>query len=158
MNKKLYVGNLSYETTEDTLRNLFGGDGREVALVSIVMDKMSGRSRGFAFVEMATPEGADAARSALDGMLVDGRTIRVNEARERPAGGPGGGGGFRGGRGGGGGAGRDGFRSRFGGRGGSGGGSGGSGGRNGGGGRRGGFGGGRGGGFGDDNQGNRYEE
>ena len=62
MGTKLYVGNLNYNTTEQTLREAFGANGREVASVSIIMDRETGRSRGFAFVEMATAEGAVAVR------------------------------------------------------------------------------------------------
>src|SRR5689334_21786756 len=90
---KLYVGNLNYNTTEQTLREAFGANGREVASVSIIMDRETGRSRGFAFVEMTTAEGAAQALQELDGQEVDGRMLRINEAREREARGPGGGGG-----------------------------------------------------------------
>lgn len=93
MGTKLYVGNLNYNTTEDSLRAAFGADGREVASVSIIIDRETGRSRGFAFVEMTTAEGAAAALQALDGQDLDGRMLRINEARERDARGPGGGGG-----------------------------------------------------------------
>ncbi|MBA3464097.1 MAG: RNA-binding protein [Deltaproteobacteria bacterium] len=109
MGTKLYVGNLNYNTTEASLRQAFGANGREVASVSIIMDRETGRSRGFAFVEMATAEGAAAALAELDGHEVDGRMLRINEAREREARGPGGprpgggGGGYAGGGGGGGG-------------------------------------------------------
>ncbi|MEO8702480.1 MAG: RNA-binding protein [Kofleriaceae bacterium] len=100
MGTKLYVGNLNYNTTEDSLRQAFGADGREVTSVAIIMDRETGRSRGFAFVEMATPEGASQALQALDGQDLDGRMLRINEARERDARGPGGprpgGGGFGG--------------------------------------------------------------
>jgi RNA recognition motif-containing protein len=114
---KLYVGNLSYNTNEASLRQAFGANGREVASVAIIMDRETGRSRGFAFVEMATPEAAQQAMQELDGQDLDGRTLRINEAREREPrgaggggggrpfaprpGGPGGGGGFSGGGGGG---------------------------------------------------------
>lgn len=103
MGSRLYVGNLSYYTTEDTLRELFGADGRQVEDAAIITDRETGRSRGFGFVTMATPEEAQAAMDELDGRDVDGRQIRVNEARERerrPPGGGGGGdrGGGRGGR------------------------------------------------------------
>jgi len=101
MSKKLFVGNLPYTTTEDALRELFGADGRNVSRVTIVTDRDTGRSRGFAFVEMATDEEAQAAVSALNGTDFDGRTLRVDIAHDKPAGGGGGGG--RGGRGGGGG-------------------------------------------------------
>jgi cold-inducible RNA-binding protein len=90
MGTKLYVGNLNYNTTEDMLREAFSGNGREVASVSIIMDRETGRSRGFAFVEMSTSEGAQQALQELDGADLDGRTLRINEARERDARGPGG--------------------------------------------------------------------
>ena len=80
MSKKLYVGNLSYQTTEDTLSERFGAVG-EVVSVSLVMDRMTGQSRGFAFVEMANDRIAQQAISQLDGKEVDGRTIKVSEAR-----------------------------------------------------------------------------
>ena len=109
MAKKLYIGNLSYDTTEDGLRTLFAEVG-PVESVSVITDRMSGRSRGFAFVEMSTDEGAAEAISRLNGQMVDGREISVAEARpprqrdDRPGGG-GGGRGPRGGFGGGGGGG-----------------------------------------------------
>jgi cold-inducible RNA-binding protein len=97
MAKRLYVGNLSYSTTETALRDTFASVG-EVASVSIVTERTSGRSKGFAFVEMATDEGAEAAISQLNGRDMDGRQINVAEARPmQPREG-----GFRGGRGGGG--------------------------------------------------------
>ena len=84
MVKKLYVGNMSYDTTEDSLRALFGDIG-EVESVNIITDRMSGRSKGFGFVEMATEEDAQAAISQLDGTTLDDRQIRVAEARpQRP--------------------------------------------------------------------------
>lgn len=92
--KKIYVGNLSFSATEDELHGLFGEFG-EVESVSIVTDRETGRPRGFAFVAMPD-EAADEAIRALDGKLVGGRNLRVNEARPRearPGGGPGGGGG-----------------------------------------------------------------
>ena len=88
MGTKLYVGNLNYNTTEDSLRQAFGANGREVASVSIIMDRETGRPRGFAFVEMATPEAAQQALQELDGQELDGRMLRINEARERERGGP----------------------------------------------------------------------
>jgi len=104
---KLYVGNLNYNTTEASLREAFGRNGREVTSVSIIMDRETGRSRGFAFVEMATAEAATTALAELDGQDLAGRMLRINEAREREARGPGGprpgGGGYAGGGGGGGG-------------------------------------------------------
>jgi RNA recognition motif-containing protein len=103
MAKKLYVGNLSYDTTEDTLRDAFA-EVSEVESVTIVTDRMSGRSKGFAFVDMATEEGAAEAISRLNGQTLDGRQITVAEARPRPPRedrGRGGGRGGPGGRGGG---------------------------------------------------------
>ncbi len=99
MGTRVYVGNLSYNTTEDALRSAFEADGRTVSSVSIVTDRDTGRPRGFAFVEMGSSEDASSAISALDGQDLDGRTLRVNEAKERSRGGGGGGGGrggFRG--------------------------------------------------------------
>src|SRR4051812_5415962 len=87
---KLYVGNLNYNTTEALLREAFGANGREVTSVSIIMDRETGRSRGFAFVEMSTSEFAQQALQELDGQELDGRMLRINEAREREARGPGG--------------------------------------------------------------------
>jgi RNA recognition motif-containing protein len=102
MAQRLYVGNLPYSVTEDALRDLFSQHG-EVRAVQVVMDRDTGRPRGFAFVEM---EDGQAAIQALDGQPFEGRNLRVNVAREREAGGGGGGGGrggYGGGRGGGGG-------------------------------------------------------
>ena len=106
MAKRLYVGNIPFQTTEAQLRTLFEQDGAQVADVKIVIDRDTGRSRGFAFVEMSTDAEAQAAIQQLDGHELMGRSIRVNEAqeRERDGGGRGGGGGGgRGGYGGGGG-------------------------------------------------------
>src|SRR5438093_78425 len=103
MSTKLFVGNLSFNATENQLQDMFAAHGN-VLEVDVVTDKFSGRPRGFAFVTMETKEGADAATQALNGKDLDGRALTVNEARpreERPRGG-GGGGGYRGGRGGGG--------------------------------------------------------
>jgi RNA recognition motif-containing protein len=97
MNTKLYVGNLSFDTTENDLQDMFAAYG-PVTEVNLIMDRMSGRSRGFGFVTMATPEGAQAAITALAGQNVGGRNLTVNEARpkeERGGGGGGGGGGDR---------------------------------------------------------------
>jgi RNA recognition motif-containing protein len=80
LSKKLYVGNLSFQTTEDALRQTFGQYGT-VNSASMVTDRDTGRSRGFAFVEMA--DGADAAIQALNGSQLDGRTLTVNEAKPR---------------------------------------------------------------------------
>ncbi len=96
MGNRLYVGNLSYHTTESHLREAFEADGREVSDVTIITDRETGRSRGFAFVEMGNSEHAQAAIGALDGTDLDGRTLKVSEARERSRGGGGGGrGGYR---------------------------------------------------------------
>jgi len=94
MAKKLYVGNLGYETTEATLSELFGAIG-EVLSVNLITDRMSGRSRGFAFVEMADQATAMEAINQLDGREVDGRSLKVNEARPKRDN-RGGGGGFGG--------------------------------------------------------------
>ena len=94
MPKKIYVGNVSFKTTEDELRSLFSQYG-EVTSVNVITDRETGRPRGFAFVEM---EGADAAISALDQKEFGGRVLTVNEARPRRddrGGGGGGGGGAR---------------------------------------------------------------
>jgi cold-inducible RNA-binding protein len=98
---RIYVGNLSYDTTEDELKQEFAAFG-EVASVSVVTDRYSGRSKGFAFVEMTNKAEADAAIAGLNGKSVKERTLVVNEARPRTEGGGGGGyGGSRdGGRGG----------------------------------------------------------
>ncbi len=98
---KLYVGNMSFKTTEDELRDAFAQYG-EVADVFVAMDKMTGRPRGFAFVTMDTPENAAKAAEGLNGEDFGGRALTVNEARpkeDRPRGGGFGGGGGGGGRG-----------------------------------------------------------
>ena len=110
---KIYVGNLPFDTTEDSLRATFEPYG-EVASASIVTDRDTGRSRGFGFVEMNSDEQAKAAIAALHGSNLNGRDLTVNEAKPREPrsggfGGGGGRGGFGGGRGGGGGGGRGGF-------------------------------------------------
>jgi cold-inducible RNA-binding protein len=99
---RLYVGNLSFHTTDSSLRAAFEEDGRKVVEVKIISDRETGQSRGFGFVEMASPADAEGAIKALDGRNLDGRTIRVSIAQERSGGGGGGGGGggFRGGGGG----------------------------------------------------------
>jgi cold-inducible RNA-binding protein len=112
--KRLYVGNLPYSATENDLRDLFSSEGDEVAEVKIVMDRDAGRPRGFAFVEMATDEGASRAIEKLNGRDFMGRSLNISEARERTGGG--GGGGYSGG----GGGGRGGFGGGGGGRGGGG--------------------------------------
>ncbi len=102
MSTRLYVGNLSFNSTTDSVRSAFAGIG-EVSDVHVVTDRDSGQSRGFAFVTMSSPADAQRAIAELNGALLDGRALRVNEAQERPArGGGGGGGGFGGGGGGGG--------------------------------------------------------
>ena len=148
---EIYVGNLAYETTEAALTTEFGAYG-SVDKASIIMDKFTGRSKGFAFVSMPNVGEANAAIEALNGKDVDGRPLTVNQARpreERPyAGGGGGSGGGGGGYSGGGGGG--GYKPRSGG-----GGGGGGGGYGGGGGGRGGYGGGGGGRGGDRDRGDR---
>ncbi|MBA3715882.1 MAG: RNA-binding protein [Pyrinomonadaceae bacterium] len=128
MSMKLYVGNLSFQTSSEDLQDLFGQAGT-VESASVVEDRETGRSRGFGFVEMATKEEGEAAIQQFNGKDFNGRNLTVNEARpreDRGGGGGGRGGGFGGNRGGGGGSG--------GGRGGYGGNRGGGGGNRGGGG------------------------
>lgn len=121
MEKKLYVGNLAYSVEENALRDLFSQYGN-VTSVKIIVDRDTGRSKGFGFVEFETPEQAGAAMEEINGRELEGRTIRVTEARPNDnagRGGGGGGGGHRGGP-------RGGDRGNFGGgRGGNGGGYGG---------------------------------
>lgn len=118
MGNRLYVGNLSFSTTEEALKEAFSEFG-EIVDVKLMIERETGRSRGFGFVELATADSAKAAIEQMNGAVLDGRSLRVNEAEERPSrGGGGGGGGFS--RGGGGGGGGD----RGGGRGGRGGGGG----------------------------------
>jgi RNA recognition motif-containing protein len=92
--KKLYVGNLSFSTTQEDLQEAFERFG-SVASAAVIMDRETGRSRGFGFVEMDEASAADEAIRALDGSDLQGRTIRVNEAHDRRGGGGGGGGGRR---------------------------------------------------------------
>jgi RNA recognition motif-containing protein len=141
MGNRLYVGNLPFSASAEAVRESFEEFG-EVTDVHVVLDRDTGRPRGFAFVTMGSAEEAAKAIEKMNGAMFDGRPLRVNEAEERPRGGGGGGGG-RGGFGGGGGGGGGGFGGGGGGRGGDfgGGGGGGRGGRGG----RGGGGGGRGG-------------
>ncbi|MEN9662119.1 MAG: hypothetical protein RL324_1068 [Verrucomicrobiota bacterium] len=119
-NSKLYVGNMSFKTTEDELRQAFGQFG-SVTDVYVAMDKMTGRPRGFAFVTMGTAEESKAAAEKLNGTDLGGRALTVNEARPKEersggfGGGGGGGGGGRGFGGGGGGGGGRGDRGGFGG-------------------------------------------
>jgi RNA recognition motif-containing protein len=100
MSNRLYVGNLSFNTNEDTLQGAFQQFG-DVSEVKIVTDRETGRSRGFGFVSMADANGARNAIAQMDGAMVDGRALRVNEAEERQSRGGGGGGGMGGGGGGG---------------------------------------------------------
>ncbi|HQY60580.1 MAG: RNA-binding protein [Myxococcales bacterium] len=102
MGNRLYVGNLSFNATADSVRAAFSSFG-EVTDAHVVSDRETGRSRGFAFVTMSTAQEAAKAIAEMNGALLDGRPLRVNEAEERQSrGGGGGGGGFGGGGGGGG--------------------------------------------------------
>ncbi len=112
MNNRLYVGNLSFHTTEDSLLRAFQACG-EVVEAKLILDRETGRSRGFAFVVMSNAEEAQRAISQMNGSDLDGRPLRVNEAEERKPRGGGGGGGFGGPRGGGGGRGGSDRRNRF---------------------------------------------
>ena len=133
MSRNVYVGNLPYRITDEEVREVFAQNGREVVSVNLIMDRETGRPRGFGFVEMGSEKLAEDAVAALDGYMLDGRPLKVNIARPREGGGGpprprrpegsapsvyrtggpsreggggyggGGGGGFRGGRGGGGG-------------------------------------------------------
>ena len=90
MGTRLYIGNLSFDSTEETLTAAFSQDSRQVSSVTIMTDRETGRSRGFGFVEMGSEGDAQAAIQAMDGQEVDGRALRVNEAEERKSGGGGG--------------------------------------------------------------------
>jgi RNA recognition motif-containing protein len=92
MGKKLYVGNLTYGVTDSALEQMFAAHGTVVS-AQIIMDRDTGRSKGFGFVEMKSDQEAQAAIAALNGKEVEGRALIVNEARPRPEGGRGGGGG-----------------------------------------------------------------
>src|SRR5881392_4003597 len=107
MGKKLYVGNLSYGVTDSDLTEMFAAHGT-VASAQVIMDRDTGRSKGFGFVEMGSDQEAQAAIAALNGQQVEGGSLTVNEAkpREERGGSRGGSGGSRGGYGGGGGGGR----------------------------------------------------
>ena len=99
MAKKLFVGGLSWGTTDDGLRQAFAGFG-EVSDAKVITDRETGRSRGFGFVTFSNDDAAKEAMTKMDGANLDGRTLKVNEAQEREARGPrtgGGGGGFGGG-------------------------------------------------------------
>jgi RNA recognition motif-containing protein len=117
MGKKLYVGNLSYGVTDGALEQLFSAHGT-VQSAQVIMDRDTGRSKGFGFVEMGSDAEAQAAIAALNGKEVEGRSLTVNEARPKTEGGGRGGGGGGGGRGGygGGGGGRGGYGGGGGGR------------------------------------------
>ena len=104
MGNRLYVGNLSFSTSKQSVETLFAGVG-EVTDVHIAVDRDSGQPRGFGFVTMGSAQDAAKAIAQLNGALLDGRALRVNEAQERPQRGGGGGGGYGGGGGGGGGGG-----------------------------------------------------
>jgi RNA recognition motif-containing protein len=125
MGNRLYVGNLTFSTTEHVLRDAFASIG-EVTEATVVSDRETGRSRGFGFVVMGSDDLAQEAISQMNGYVLDGRPLRVNEAEERKPRGAGGGGRSFGG-GGGGGGGRGGFGGGGGGFGGGGGGRGGGG-------------------------------
>jgi cold-inducible RNA-binding protein len=111
MGTKLYVGNLPFNTTENELQELFAQAGA-VQEVTLMQDRFTGKSRGFAFVTMGSDEDAQNAISKLNGQSIEGRPLTVNEARPREPRAPGGGGGGRGGYGGGGGGGGYGRRDR----------------------------------------------
>ncbi len=96
MSTKLYVGNLTFDATENELQDLFAQHG-PVTEVNLVQDRVTGKARGFAFVTMETKEGAAAAIQALNGKDLKGRALTVNEARPRESRSGGGGGGYRGG-------------------------------------------------------------
>jgi RNA recognition motif-containing protein len=108
MGKKLYVGNLSYGIGDSDLQRIFEPHGT-VQSAQVIMDRDTGRSKGFGFVEMGSDAEAQAAIQALNGSEVEGRALTVNEARPKPEGGGGGGRGGYGGGGGGGGRGRGGY-------------------------------------------------
>ena len=118
MATKLYVGNLSYQTTDQQLRDMFSETGN-VTSAQVVTDRYTGQARGFGFVEMATEDEAQQAIAAINGRSMDGRTLVVNESRPRENSGGGGGGRSGGGGGGYGGGGGGGSRSGGGGGGGS---------------------------------------
>ena len=88
MGRKLYVGNLPYSATADSLREAFAASGT-VDTVSLITDRDTGQSKGFAFVEMASEQEAQTATQAMNGKMLDGRQIKVNEAKPKPTGGGG---------------------------------------------------------------------
>jgi RNA recognition motif-containing protein len=97
MGKKLYVGNLSYGVTDSDLEQMFAAHGT-VQSAQVIMDRDTGRSKGFGFVEMGSDQEAQAAIAALNGQASGGRSLTVNEAKPKSEGGRGGGGGYGGGR------------------------------------------------------------
>jgi RNA recognition motif-containing protein len=84
MGNRLYVGNLAFSTTEDALKDAFAEFG-DVVDVKLMLERETGRSRGFAFVELGTPQAAQAAIEQMNGAVIDGRALKVNEAEDRPA-------------------------------------------------------------------------
>jgi RNA recognition motif-containing protein len=90
MGSRLYVGNLPFSADEESVRQLFAQDGRDVTEVKMITDRDTGRPRGFGFVEMGNSGDAETAISTLNGYSMDGRALTVNEARERSGGGGGG--------------------------------------------------------------------
>jgi len=84
MGNKIYVGNLSYNTTEETLKQIFSEENRNVTRVTVITDRETGKPRGFAFVIMGTDEETQAAIKTLNGRSVDGRSMRLSEAQEKP--------------------------------------------------------------------------
>jgi RNA recognition motif-containing protein len=112
MGRKLYVGNLPYSATEASLREAFSASGT-VDSVNVITDRDTGQSKGFAFVEMSSDSEAQRAIQAMNGQSLDGRQIKVNEARPKGSGGGGGGGGRRDGGGYGGGGGGGGYGRRY---------------------------------------------
>ena len=87
MSRNVYVGNLPYRITDEEVREVFAQNGREVVSVNLIMDRETGRPRGFGFVEMGSEKLAEDAVAALDGYMLDGRPLKVNIARPREGGG-----------------------------------------------------------------------
>lgn len=84
MGNRLFIGNISFNTTEEALRDIFSQDGRTVTDAKVITDRETGRSRGFAFVSFGTDEEANSAIASWDGQELDGRVLRVNEAESKP--------------------------------------------------------------------------
>jgi cold-inducible RNA-binding protein len=84
MGARVYIGNLSFDTTQSSLETALAGPGRTVKEVHLVMDRDTGRPRGFAFAELANSAEAQAVIEQMNGMMLDGRTLTVNEAKDRP--------------------------------------------------------------------------